>query len=124
MFNIAALVRSRAQGGLGSSSVTSAMDGLSGNLPSAGSAPQSGVAGSAPQSGIAGSAPGGIIAAGARAVQKQVGMRTPQANIPMSESYNSAASRPVFNDRVRSRAKSIFGDNNQRQASVNGSCEK
>jgi hypothetical protein len=115
MFNIAALVRSRAQGGLGSSSVTSAMDGLSGNLPSAGSAPQSGIAGSAPE---------GIIAAGARVAQKQVGMRTPQPSIPMSESYNSAASRPVFNDRARSRAKSIFGDNNQRQTSVNGSCEK
>jgi hypothetical protein len=119
MFGIAALARSRAQDRVASSSVTSAMDGLSGNLPSAGN-----LATNAPQPETAGSAREGIIASTARKVQKQVGMRTPQASIPMSESYNSASSRPVFNDKVQSRAKSIFGDNNQRQASVNGCCEK
>jgi hypothetical protein len=113
MFGIAALARNRAQGGLGTSSVTSAMDGLSGNLPSAGN-----LATSAPQPEI-----GTATSSGLR-VEKQVGMRTPQASIPMSESYNSASSRPVFNDRAQGRAKSIFGDNNQRQASVNGCCEK
>jgi hypothetical protein len=131
MFGITALLaRKAAQDRMASSSVTSAMDGLSRNLPSAGglssagSAPQSGIAGSAPQSGIAGSAQEGMIASVARRAQKQVGMHPPQASIPMSESYNSASSRPVFNDKVQSRAKSIFGDNNQRQASVNGCCEK
>jgi hypothetical protein len=114
MFGITALLaRKAAQDRMASSSVTSAMDGLSGNLPSAGGLSS---AGSAPK--------GGLIAAGARVLQKQVGMRAPQASIPMSESYNSASSRPVFNSRVRSQAKSIFGDNNQRQASVNGCCEK
>jgi hypothetical protein len=113
MFGIAALARSRAQDRVASSSVTSAMDGLSGNLPSAGN-----LATSAPQPEI-----GTATSSGLR-VEKQVGMRTPQASIPMSESYNSASSRPVFNDKVQSRAKSIFGDNNQRQASVNGCCEK
>jgi hypothetical protein len=114
MFGIAASARAASRRSaleqdpntIGTSNVVSSMEGLSGNLPSAGSAQE------------------GIIAAGARVAQKQVGMRTPQPIIPMSESYNSASSRPVFNDRAQSRAKSIFGDNNQRQVSVNGSCEK
>ena len=84
---------------IGTSNVVSSMEGLSGNLPSAGSAPQSGIAG----------AQEGIIAAGARVAQKQVGMRTPKS---------------VFNEGTIKRAEAIFGDNYQRQASVNGCCEK
>ena len=108
MFGIAASARAASRRSaleqdpstIGTSNVVSSMEGLSGNLPSAGSARQYGIAGSAQE---------GIIAAGARVAQKQVGMRTP---------------KPVFDERTQTRAKSIFGDNNQRQASVNGSCEK
>lgn len=82
-----AAARARVQREAASSSVTSSMDGLSGNLPGSYNLPAQ------------------------------------DTTIPMSESYNSAASRPVFNERAQSRAKSIFGDNGQRQASVKKCCE-
>jgi hypothetical protein len=38
----------------------------------------------------------------------------------MSESYNSAASSPVFPPAAQERAASVFGTNDQRQASTSG----
>jgi hypothetical protein len=105
------------------------MEGLSGNLPSAGSFTSAGsLVANAPQSEYVDTTPKQYDAQGRinpffkeqakhhfltgnakkRKVVKNIGMRTPS----------------VFNERTQSRAKSIFGDNNQRQASVNGSCEK
>jgi hypothetical protein len=43
-----------------------------------------------------------------------------EPNIPMSESYNSAASSPVFPPADQERAAAVFGTNDQRQASTNG----
>ena len=45
---------------------------------------------------------------------------SPTPNIPMSESYNSAASSPVFPPAAQERAAAVFGTNDQRQASTNG----
>jgi hypothetical protein len=45
---------------------------------------------------------------------------SPTPNIPMSESYNSAASSPVFPPAAQERAASVFGTNDQRQASTSG----
>jgi len=45
---------------------------------------------------------------------------SPTPNIPMSDSYNSAASTPVFPPATQEKAADIFGSNDQRQISVNG----
>jgi len=45
---------------------------------------------------------------------------SPAPNIPMSESYNSAASSQVFPPAAQERAAAVFGTNDQRQASTNG----
>ena len=44
----------------------------------------------------------------------------PTPNIPMSDSYNSAASTPVFPPAAQEKAAAVFGTNDQRQASTNG----
>ena len=41
-------------------------------------------------------------------------------NIAMSESYNAAASTPVFPPSTQEKALDMFGSNNQRQIAVNG----
>ena len=41
-------------------------------------------------------------------------------NIAMSESYNAAASKPVFSSSTQEKALGMFGSNDQRQISVNG----
>jgi hypothetical protein len=45
---------------------------------------------------------------------------SPTPNISMSDSYNSAASRPVFPPATQEKAAAVFGTNDQRQASTNG----
>ena len=45
---------------------------------------------------------------------------SPTPNIPMSDSYNSAASTPVFPPATQEKAAAVFGTNDQRQASTNG----
>ena len=41
-------------------------------------------------------------------------------NIPMSESYNSAASSPVFPPATQEKAAAVFGTNEQRQMATTG----
>lgn len=48
------------------------------------------------------------------------GGATSAPNIPMSDSYNSAASLPVFSPATQEKAAAVFGTNDQRQASTNG----
>jgi len=48
------------------------------------------------------------------------GGATSVPNIPMSDSYNSAASLPVFPPATQEKAAAVFGTNDQRQASTNG----
>jgi len=48
------------------------------------------------------------------------GGATSAPNIPMSDSYNSAASAPVFPPATQEKAAAVFGTNDQRQASTNG----
>ncbi len=48
------------------------------------------------------------------------GGATSAPNIPMSDSYNSAASAPVFPPATQEKAVAVFGTNDQRQASTNG----
>ena len=48
------------------------------------------------------------------------GGATSAPNIPMSDSYNSAASTPVFPPATQEKAAAVFGTNDQRQASTNG----
>lgn len=48
------------------------------------------------------------------------GGATSVPNIPMSDSYNSAASAPVFSPATQEKAAAVFGTNDQRQASTNG----
>ena len=43
-----------------------------------------------------------------------------EPNIPMSESYNSAASSPVFPPATQERAAAVFGTNEQRQMATTG----
>ena len=50
----------------------------------------------------------------------QLGARTAEPNIPMSESYNSAASSPVFPPADQERAAAVFGTNEQRQIAATG----
>jgi hypothetical protein len=50
----------------------------------------------------------------------QLGTRAAEPNIPMSESYNSAASSPVFPPADQERAAAVFGTNDQRQMSTTG----
>tara|TARA_B100000768_G_scaffold181757_1_gene206233 strand:- start:3903 stop:4190 length:288 start_codon:yes stop_codon:yes gene_type:complete len=50
----------------------------------------------------------------------QLAARVAEPNIPMSESYNSAASSPVFPPATQERAASVFGTNDQRQMSTTG----
>ena len=45
---------------------------------------------------------------------------SPTPNIPMSDSYNSAASAPVFSPATQEKAAAVFGTNDQRQASTSG----
>ena len=45
---------------------------------------------------------------------------SPTPNISMSDSYNSAASTPVFPPATQEKAAAVFGTNDQRQASTNG----
>lgn len=45
---------------------------------------------------------------------------TSAPEIPMSESYNSAASLPVFPPATQERAAAVFGTNDQRQMSTTG----
>lgn len=45
---------------------------------------------------------------------------TSEPNISMSESYNSAASSPVFPPATQERAAAVFGSNDQRQMSTTG----
>ena len=45
---------------------------------------------------------------------------SPTPNIAMSDSYNSAASIPVFPPAAQEKAAAVFGTNDQRQASTNG----
>lgn len=41
-------------------------------------------------------------------------------NVAMSESYNSAAVRPVFSPETQAKATAMFGTNDQRQIATNG----
>jgi hypothetical protein len=41
-------------------------------------------------------------------------------NIPMSDSYNAAASAPVFPPAAQEKAAAVFGSNAERQGSTNG----
>lgn len=43
-----------------------------------------------------------------------------EPNIPMSESYNSAASLPVFPPATQEKAAAVFGNNDQRQMATTG----
>jgi hypothetical protein len=43
-----------------------------------------------------------------------------EPNIPMSESYNSAASLPVFPPATQEKASAVFGTNEQRQMATTG----
>lgn len=45
---------------------------------------------------------------------------TSAPKIPMSDSYNSAASSPVFPPATQERAAAVFGTNDQRQMSTTG----
>lgn len=44
----------------------------------------------------------------------------PEPNIPMSSSYNDAASSPVFPPATQEKAAAVFGSNNERQGSAGG----
>ena len=48
------------------------------------------------------------------------GGATSAPKIPMSDSYNSAASTPVFPPATQEKAVAVFGTNDQRQTSTNG----
>jgi len=48
----------------------------------------------------------------------------PQPNIPMSDSYNSSATSPVFPPAAQDKAAAVFGSNNERQGSTSGFREK
>ena len=43
-----------------------------------------------------------------------------EPNIPMSDSYNAAASAPVFPPAAQDQAAAVFGSNNERQGSTSG----
>ena len=43
-----------------------------------------------------------------------------EPNIPMSDSYNAAASAPVFPPATQEQAAAVFGSNNERQGSTSG----
>ena len=45
---------------------------------------------------------------------------TSEPSIPMSESYNSAASSPVFPPATQEKDAAVFGTNDQRQMSTTG----
>ena len=45
---------------------------------------------------------------------------SPTPNISMSDSYNSAASTPVFPPATQEKAAAVFGTNDQRQMSTTG----
>jgi len=44
----------------------------------------------------------------------------PQPNIPMSDSYNSSATSPVFPPAAQDQAAAVFGSNDERQGSTSG----
>ena len=44
----------------------------------------------------------------------------PEPNIPMSDSYNAAASAPVFPPASQGNAAALFGSNDERQGSTSG----
>jgi hypothetical protein len=48
----------------------------------------------------------------------------PQPNIPMSDSYNSSATSPVFPPAAQDKAAAVFGSNDERQGSTSGFREK
>ena len=48
------------------------------------------------------------------------GGATSAPNIPMSNSYNSAASSPVFPPATQEKAAAVFGTNEQRQMATTG----
>ena len=50
----------------------------------------------------------------------QLVSRVAEPNIPMSESYNSAASSPVFPPATQEKASAVFGTNEQRQMATTG----
>ncbi len=50
----------------------------------------------------------------------QLVSRVAEPNIPMSESYNSAASSPVFPPATQEKAAAVFGTNEQRQMATTG----
>mgnify|MGYP003642275475 FL=1 len=55
-------------------------------------------------------APAGLAGGGA----------TPAPVIPMSDSYNAAASSPVFPPEAQDQAAAVFGSNDERQGSTSG----
>ena len=59
---------------------------------------------------------------GLKGIIQQLAQRgtTSKPNIPMSESYNSAASSPVFLPATQEKAAAVFGTNDQRQMSTTG----
>ena len=50
----------------------------------------------------------------------QLAARVAEPSIPMSESYNSAASSPVFPPATQEKAAAVFGTNDQRQMATTG----
>lgn len=44
----------------------------------------------------------------------------PGPNVPMSDSYNAAASSPVFPPAAQDQAAAVFGSNDERQGSTSG----
>lgn len=50
----------------------------------------------------------------------QLAARVAEPNIPMSESYNSAASSPVFPPAAQEKAAAVFGTSDQRQMATTG----
>ena len=53
-------------------------------------------------------------------LEPKVAQQSNVPSIPMSDSYNSAASRPVFSPDIQAKATSMFGTNDQRQIAANG----
>jgi len=50
----------------------------------------------------------------------QLAARVAEPNISMSDSYNSAASSPVFPPATQEKAAAVFGTNDQRQMATTG----
>jgi hypothetical protein len=54
------------------------------------------------------------------AQQGGVGAANSGPNVPMSDSYNAAASSPVFPPAAQDQAAAVFGSNDERQGSTSG----